>query len=127
MKWLKTILVLWAVNVTIGSFLPGPVKQTFGIKPHDQNFQGNSDLRHRAVHFLSFGFPGLLLGFISPKLSRRVLFCLAVISFGISIEFAQSVVFASNFEWWDVRDDLYGTIMFSVVGLLVRYRHTPVI
>jgi hypothetical protein len=96
------------------------MKQTIGIKPADQSLQGNAVLQHRAVHFLSFGFPGLLLAFISPRVSNRVLFCLAIISFGISIEFAQSVIFTSAFEWWDVRDDLYGMMMVSVVGLLIR-------
>jgi hypothetical protein len=72
-------------------------------------------LRHRILHFLSFGLLALLL-MLAGDMNSRLLVIFAVAALGLGIEFAQHCIFGNNFEWWDVRDDSLGAIAAFLIS-----------
>jgi hypothetical protein len=100
--------VIWLLLLVIGS-LWGDAK--FALHTH----RGENGLRHRILHVLGFGFTALWLLFLSRSGRQQILVLLGVFCLGLSLEVIQSLTYRNAFEWWDVRDDLYGIIVGFVL------------
>jgi len=124
-KFLKTLLPLWITVLTVGSFLPASFKQAIGTKSATPSVTTSSTLSwsHRAWHVGSFGLTTLLVSLVARSTQQRLLLVTAVFGLGLSIEILQSIVFAEQFEWWDVRDDGYGIVIMLVISQLHQVRY----
>lgn len=85
--------------------------------------RSDSELRHRALHFVVFAATALWFLFLT-KAGRRQWFALAgLICLGAGLELIQSFTYGNIFEWWDLRDDLYGVVLgFVLFQLYVMWR-----
>jgi VanZ family protein len=81
---------------------------------------------HNVAHFLSFG----ALAFLAARafgLADRISVRPALVSFfwGLMIEYLQHVLNRMPVEWYDVRDDTAGIIVFMILGhTLTRCIHS---
>ena len=47
-----------------------------------------------------------------------VLHAAGLIALGAAIECLQRLIYAADLEWWDIRDDGYGIVGFTIFGQL---------
>ena len=114
-RWLQQILPFWMLTLTVGSFLPDQIKQTLQVQSPVMD-PGKPPWRHCVWHMLAFGTSALLVSLVNRNTKLRFVFCSSVLLLGVGIEYTQSMVSASDLEWWDIRDDAYGIITFWVLG-----------
>ena len=72
---------------------------------------------HIAAHTAAFALLALLPSTLHEdrQFSAKVFFACSF--YGLAIEVLQHIIFATPFEWWDVRDDVLG----AAAGVLVCY------
>jgi VanZ family protein len=80
-------------------------------------------LRHRLIHYLSFGATAAVLILAARTMSYRVLGLFTVISLSLFIECGQSFVGGLDIEWWDVRDDALSATAIFIAFLSPAVRH----
>ncbi len=103
----------------LGSFLPYSMKRDMGtsvVFPSSQH-QEQVPLRHRLVHYLSFGITAAVLILAARNRTHRILGVMTVIVLSFAIEYGQSLVGRVGVEWWDVRDDTAAACAVFVVLL----------
>lgn len=113
------LAIVLVTGTIVGSFLPGPVKVQLHTQPSHPSFAAHVSTAHRAYHFATFGLIALVLALLGRDVRQEVNAALFASALGCAIEITQSMIgFASIFEWWDVRDDLYAaTGAFLVVQI----------
>jgi len=106
------VALVWIVCLISVSLLPYEAKVAMGTRPGypvDPHAKVVT-LRHRAVHWLSFGGTAVLLLLLARNRYQEVAATLATIALGCAIEFAQAAIYQGKIEWWDMRDDTYAAL-----------------
>jgi hypothetical protein len=116
------IAAVWISCLIVGSLLPYRTKLALGTRPaHAANPRAPVvTLKHRAIHWLSFGGAALLLLLLARNRHQEIAAVAATIALGCFIEFAQHVMYRNDIEWWDMRHDTYGAL--AALVLLRFYR-----
>jgi hypothetical protein len=116
-RQLRTLLFFWIAALVIGSFLPPQAKQWLGTRsPHGA--YASPSRAHRCWHIAAFGSAALLASAIAPMRRAVVLHAAGLIALGATIECLQRLIYAADLEWWDIRDNGYGIVAFSLFGQL---------
>jgi hypothetical protein len=121
-RLLRALLPFWVATVIVGSFLPAEAKRAIGTQS-GVHLNSNPGWPHRAWHIGTFGFTALLVSLACREPRQRFWMLTGVFGLGLGIEVTQPVVFGSQFEWWDMRDNGYGIAATAVAGQL-RYVRT---
>jgi hypothetical protein len=124
-RFLERLLPFCIAMLIVGSFLPTEAKQAIGTQVLIAG-QLSQDWHHRAYHVVSFGFTALLISLVNRQWKHCILFCAALMCLAMCIELAQSLIFVSDFEWWDLRDDAYGVLLWAPLGQLSWVREVLV-
>ena len=98
-------LGLWTVVLVVGS-----------LQPHRVTAFSQGHHMHGAVHVLLFGVLGSL-AMLSTARRHRVAAIVACIGLGLAIEITQSFFDRDGIEWYDVRDDAMGVVLFAALTL----------
>ncbi len=118
---LRRLLPFWIAALIVGSFLPGEAKRALGTQSGLSAY-GRPTLPHRAWHVASFGSTALLASLAVRSPGRRVAAFGAIFGLGVCIELLQPLLFRTDLEWWDVRDNGYGILAFAAVGQMRAVR-----
>jgi hypothetical protein len=112
---------LWVAAVIVGSLMPGPGKEKFGLTARKiAHAQRHIPSRHRLVHMFAFGSSWFLVSLLARN-SREALEGVGeIMAVGFLVELAQDVLYSHGrvFEWWDIRDDAIGIAVAFVLVLL---------
>jgi len=103
--------------LTITSLLPLD-RYKLGMASTDRSAAVAVKQRHRIAHWLSFGGLAFLLALLGRNTRQRCLTAAAVATLGLLIEFLQHVIYANPLETWDIRDDLWASLV-GLVGAFV--------
>ena len=122
-RQLRTLLLFWIAALVIGSFLPSQAKQWLGTRSPQRAYASPSR-PHRCWHIVAFGSAALLASAIAPMRRALVLHAAGLIALGAAIECLQRLIYAADLEWWDIRDNGYGIVAFSLFGQLRIIRQT---
>jgi hypothetical protein len=116
--YLVRIAPWWIIILIVGSFLPGPVKSRLGTASAPVGIHHSTvPVRHRIVHFLSFGSTALILILIAGNRFQQLLAAASVAALGLAIESGQySLLHLPYMEWWDVKDDAIASISALVLA-----------
>ena len=109
--------------VIIGSLGPFPFREAYGyfLNRHIRLYGSWYTTPHALMHLLSFGTLGATMCLISERWSIRAVGIAGVILLGLAIEQIQLLSHPSNpFEFWDLRDDAYGTCLGVLLAFLAR-------
>ncbi len=112
------IAPLWILIVITGSLLPQKAKVAMGTSPAAGKPVTVQIARtHRLVHYSAFGSTALLLIAIALSARQRRAALLGTIALGVGIEALQHVIYRSDFETIDARDDMIA----ACIGYLIWY------
>jgi hypothetical protein len=114
----------WVLLVIIGSFLPERSKEAIGTtNSPEAAIHGRASLKHRVVHFVTFGSTALLLVIIGETALQQVWAGLGVAALGFLVEYSQYLLSRiSLMEWWDVRDDAIAAIAALLLAQWLNLR-----
>ncbi len=110
--------LLWIALIIVGSLWPPGPKIALGTLTHskDPAVRHRAEIRHRLAHFGVFGIAALLLAVVAANTKKRIAAIAGVIALAAVIEWLQHIIYASPFEYWDVRDDTFAAIAGSALG-----------
>jgi hypothetical protein len=112
---------LWILALVVGSLLPQDAKIALGTEPREgQRVTSQIAWTHRLVHYGAFGSTALLLMVIARNARQRQAALLATIALGVGIEALQHVIYGSDFEAIDARDDVFAACVVYLICYLVR-------
>jgi hypothetical protein len=121
-RHLRAVLPFWIALLVIGSFLPADTKRALGTRSGEGSW-GEPATSHRVWHIASFGSTALLTTLVAQSPGARLLAAGGLFGLAVSIELLQQqIVFGSDLEWWDIRDDGYGIIALTIAGWIGRVR-----
>ncbi len=101
------LIPIWLLALVVGSLLPFEARVFVG---------DHATLQHRIVHFLAFGATTGLLILLGRNSRDRTLTVGLVAVLAVTIEFLQHRIYGSPFEYWDVRDDVLGSLAAMAVA-----------
>ncbi len=106
---MRPLSLLWIVAVVLLSFLPLRFKLAFGT----------TGPWHNWGHFLVFTTTVLVLCWNPKPRLQQSLRVLAILLFGIALEYGEVLIYHNIFEWHDVLIDCLGAFagMFVLRGL----------
>lgn len=126
-RWIRVALPFWILALIIGSFLPAEHKQALGTQSLTPRPYGEPHWPHRVWHVVSFGSTVLLASLAeTTRPRRRLLWAFLIILLGTGIETVQWLRNDYSLEWWDVRDDAYGVLIFAILAELRSVRRVLV-
>ncbi len=102
-RFLQVVAVPWVITLIIGSLSPDYVKDSIGTHSY-----------HRLFHLASFGATAFLFLLILNTRRQEYIAAAGVFALGVTLETLQHLIFGSEFEWWDVRDDFLGILIALV-------------
>ncbi len=116
---MRFVLGLWLVFITLLSLSPYHLKIWLGTTGH----------LHEAGHVLAFALTTLLICWLVPSVTGKLLRCAAVFAFAMFLEAFEMLVYHAPFEWEDIALDTLGILggclilLFAErVGMLRRDR-----
>ena len=121
---LVVVAVIWTLALIVGSLSPSKFKVAVGANPAQlipSAPHHRASPPHRFSHIMVFAVTAALYISLARTTTGLAWGIAGAVALGVGLETAQALVYHyHDFEWWDVRDDLIGTLIAAAAYLAVR-------
>lgn len=106
-----------------GSLMPHSFKVALGTSGVSRATRNARIIRtHRLVHYSTFGFTAWLLLLVARNNRQRCAALITTITLGLGVEVLQHLIYRSDFEFNDVRDDALAACAVCLIRQLGQSR-----